>query len=121
MNATEHWRTPEEVLDDHLRQSKSGRVDEDLARNYAEDVVVLTGTGVFRGHEGLRQLSERLRQELPEARFDYRTQLVEGELGFLEWSARSASTCVNDGADSYVIRDGRIVAQTIHYTVRTIR
>jgi hypothetical protein len=24
---------------------------------------------------------------------------------------------IRDGADSYVIRDGKIVAQTIHYTV----
>lgn len=24
---------------------------------------------------------------------------------------------VDDGADSFVVRDGRIVAQTIHYTV----
>jgi len=43
--------------------------------------------------------------------------LVEGELGFLEWSARGSGAEVEDGADSYLIRDGRIVAQTIHYTV----
>ncbi len=114
-------RSPAEVLDDHLRKRKEGSVEQDLSRNYADDLVVLTGGGVFRGHDGLRQLAERLRKELPDATFDYRTRLVEGEVGFLEWSARSANACVDDGADSYVIRGGRIVAQTIHYTVKTIQ
>lgn len=59
--------------------------------------------------------------KLPEATFEYRTRLVEGEMGFLEWSGRSASTLADDGADSYLIRDGRIVAQTIHYTVRLLQ
>ncbi len=43
--------------------------------------------------------------------------LVEGETGFLEWGGRGEHTRIKDGADSYVIRDGKIVAQTIHYTV----
>ncbi|MDP9414358.1 MAG: nuclear transport factor 2 family protein [Pseudomonadota bacterium] len=112
-------RSPADVLDDHLRERKEGSVEQDLSRNYSDDLVVLTGGGVFRGHDGLRQLAERLRQELPDATFEYRTRLIEGEVGFLLWSARSANAYVDDGADSYVIRGGRIVAQTIHYTVKT--
>lgn len=109
------------MLDDHLRESKVGTIDADLARNYAKDLVVLTGHGVYRGHDGLRELQRLLSQELPGATFDYQTRLVEGEVGFLEWSARSASATVEDGADSYVIRRGRIVAQTIHYTVKRVQ
>lgn len=41
----------------------------------------------------------------------------QGEVGFLEWTAEADGGRVDDGADSYVIRNGRIVAQTIHYTV----
>ena len=119
MNQSQH-RSPQEVLDDHLRESQDGSIEDDLARNYSEDLVVLTGRGVYRGHDGLRQLAELLRNEFPEATFEYRTRLVEGEMGFLEWSGRSASTQVDDGADSYLIRDGRIVAQTIHYTVKSL-
>lgn len=111
-------RSAAEVFEDHLRESQVGSVEADLARNYATELVVLTGRGVFRGHDGLRQLAQRLREELPNASFAYRTQLLEGELGFLEWSARADGVAVDDGADSYLIRGGRIVAQTIHYTVR---
>jgi hypothetical protein len=113
-------RSAKEVLDDHLRESQEGSVEADLGRNYAEDLVVLSGRGVYRGHDGLRQLAEMLREELPKSTFEYRTHLVEGDVGFLEWSGRGENAYVDDGADSYVIRDGKIVAQTIHYTVKRI-
>lgn len=111
-------RSAREVLDDHLWQSKYGTLEESLKRNFAEDVVILTGHGVFRGHDGMRECIRQLQSELPDAQFKYHTILVERDTGFLKWTAQGASHCVPDGADSYVIRDGKIVAQTIHYTVK---
>lgn len=111
-------RTSRAVLDDHLALSRGGSVEDDLARNFAPDVAVLTRWGIFRGHDGMRELARRLERELPHARFEYRTVLVEGELAFLSWSGRGSNgACVQDGADSYLIRGGKILAQTIHYTV----
>ena len=110
-------RTAEQVLDDHLRESQEGSIDEDLARNYAEDVVILSRRGVHRGHDGLKHLNQLLMEELPGASFESRLRLVEGEVGFLEWAARADGARVRGGADSYLIRDGKIIAQTIHYTV----
>lgn len=79
---------------------------------------MLCTNGVFRGHAGLREVPERLRVELPDATFTYRTVVVPDDIGFLEWEATSPAGTVRDGADSYVVRDGRIVAQTIHYTIQ---
>ena len=110
-------RTAREVLEDHLWQSREGTLEDDLVRNFAGDVVILTGFGAFRGYAGMRYLTELLQEQLPIATFDYRTVAVEGELGFLEWTASSDRGEVKDGADSYLIRGGHIVAQTIHYTV----
>ncbi len=115
--ADQATRSAKEVFDDHLRQSIDSTVQEDFARNYADDVVLLTGRGVFRGRDGLMHLADLLRKELPDAQFEYCVRLVEGDVAFLEWTARSDGAQVKDGADSYVIRGGRIVAQTIHYTV----
>lgn len=111
-------RTAAEVLEDHLQESQYGSIEDDLVRNYSEDLIVLIADGVFRGHDGLRTLGKRLRAELPDSTFEYKTQLVEGDVGFLEWRGRGGGFVVEDGADSYVIRDGKIVAQTIHYTVK---
>lgn len=79
-------------------------------------MVVISGDGIFHGHDGVRNTASILRDELHGASFDYHTTLVEGELAFLQWSARSDDARVNDGADSFIIRDGKIVGQTIHFT-----
>jgi hypothetical protein len=63
-------------------------------------------------------LASMLGEELPEHRsFDYTYRAVEGRVAFLEWTYEDASVRVRDGADSYLIEGGKIVAQTIHNTV----
>lgn len=99
------------------RESKHGSIGDDLPRNYAEDVVIMTGRGISRGNDGMRHLNQILMEELPNAAFEYRTRRAEDEMAFLEWTARAGGGRVEDGADLYLIRGGRIVAQTIHYTV----
>lgn len=113
-------RSTREVFDGHLREGKHGSVEDDLARNYAEDVVILTGMGVYQGHEGLRHLAQLLREQLPGATFEYPTQVVTGEMALLEWTGRSERAEVRDGADPFLIRNGRIAALTVHYTVQPL-
>lgn len=110
-------RSPRQVFDDHLSLAAAGDWVTDLERNVADDVVVLTGFGVFEGRDQVRVLAELLDAQLPNARFEYTTVALRGELAFLEWRADADGARVRDGADSFVIRDGRIVAWTIHYTV----
>jgi hypothetical protein len=119
-------RTAQEVLDDHLNLAEHFGaeedwrriVEEDLRRNVSEDIVILMNRGTFHGHEGVRQLAQMLGEELPEHRsFEYTYRAIEGRMAFLEWAYEDASARVRDGADSYLIEDGKIVAQTIHYTV----
>jgi hypothetical protein len=119
-------RTAREVLDDHLTIANRWGGDvpfedvlaEDLARNVAEDIVILINRGTFYGHDGVRELAQMLSDELPEhAAFSYDYVAAEGEVGLLEWSYEDSTVQVRDGVDSYVFRDGKIVAQTIHYTL----
>ncbi len=111
-------RTPREVLEDHLRlATMPDGFEADLARNVAEDVVILTGRGVFRGIGGVRELARQLMTEIPSGRWTYVTWLVEGPMGFLEWTVDEGPFRIRDGADSYLIEGGKIRAQTIHYTV----
>jgi len=119
-------RSAQEVLDDHLNLTErfgaeenwQRIVEEDIRRNVSEDIVILINRGTFRGHEGVRQLAQMLGEELPEHRaFDYTYRAVEGRVAFLEWAYEDDNVRVKDGADSYLIEDGKVVAQTIHYTV----
>lgn len=113
-------RSPEEVFDDHLRLAAEHRFDEDIERNVAPDCVILERRGIFHGREGALELARLLEEELPDAPYVYTSRLVARRVAFLEWTAEAAATRVRDGADSFVIENGWVVAQTIHYTVEPI-
>ena len=110
-------RTPRDVLDDHLRRAKAGDLEGDIAANYAEDVVLVDREKVRHGHEGLRDAARQLSSELPDAVFEYVVTRVEGEIAYLQWTATARGASVEHGADTYVIRDGLMRAQTWYYRV----
>ena len=110
-------RTTREVFEDHLRLAAEGEFEQDLARNVAEDIVVLTSRGIFRGHAGVRELARQLMEEIPSGRWTYVNLLADGPMAFLEWTVDEGPFRIRDGADSYLIEGGKIRAQTIHYTV----
>lgn len=115
MSAT---RSARKVLEDHLELAKEWDFETDVARNFDDDIVLMTTYGIFRGIEGLRAKVDLLAEQMPGGRWNYENVMVEGELGFLEWTAEADNGArVFDGADSYLIRDGKIRAMTIHYTV----
>jgi hypothetical protein len=112
-------RSAKEVFDDHLRLAGEHRFEEDITRNVAPACVVLERRGIFHGRAGALELARLLEEELPDAPYVYTNRLVAGRFAFLEWTAEAQHTRVRDGADSFVIEDGWIVAQTIHYTVES--
>jgi hypothetical protein len=109
-------RSAPDVLDDHLATSLHGSVEDDIARNCADDVIVASNWGIEQGHDRVRKVAALLQSQLPECTFAYKLRLVAGEVGMLQWTGQSPDGSVRDD-DSYVIRDGRIVAQMISYTL----
>jgi hypothetical protein len=110
-------RSTREVFEDHLRLARQQGLEEDIRRNIAPDCVFLTDRGVYRGHDGARYLAHLLARELGPATFEYYIDEVVGSMAFLVWSATGSRGHVVQGADSFLISDGRIVVQTIAYRV----
>lgn len=110
-------RTTAEVFADHLARRSDGDVEGDLALNMARDCVLLTSYGRFEGHAGVRAAKELLAHKIPHARYRYIRRSVHGDVAFLEWTATGDGAVVRDGADSFLIRDGRVQVMTIHFTV----
>lgn len=109
-------RTAREVLESHLELRQEGDLEKDLATNYHDHVVMLSwGEGVHRGKDAVRRLASILNTYLPQGQYQYHQLLVADEYGMLQWTGTSQDEVVHDGADSYVVRDGLIAAQTIHY------
>jgi len=109
-------RTPEEVFSHHAQALGAGDLDEIVA-DYADDAVFITPAGVRRGHDGIRAAFAQLLADVPDAAWDLKTLIFEGDVLFLEWAATSAATRVEDGIDTFVFRDGLIRVQTVRYTL----
>lgn len=114
-------RTTAEIFNDHLDRASRGDVRGDIDTNFAPDCVLLTTYGRFDGHEGVRAAADLLDRQVPEATYEYTQRSVYGEIAFLEWRAVGRNSRIKDGADSFLVRDGRIQVMTIHYTVEPLR
>ncbi|MDX1651475.1 MAG: nuclear transport factor 2 family protein [Brumimicrobium sp.] len=112
-------RSAREVFEDHLKLAKNGELEKDLIRNCAEDIVLLTNYGTFYGFEGVREATELLNNQLPDGIYEYKLKMNHGEMCFLHWKGDSHQSRIEDGADSFLIREGKIQVQTIYYTVNT--
>jgi hypothetical protein len=108
-----------DVLQDHLRLREAGELEEDLRRNYATDVVLLSARGALHGHEGVRTSAAFLYEAAAGHEYCYHMTVVDDRMAMLEWSAVGHEMRIVDGVDSYLIEDGVIKAQTIHYRVRS--
>ncbi|GAB3164370.1 nuclear transport factor 2-like protein [Telluribacter humicola] len=111
-------RNSYEVFEDHLKLAQEERLEEDLQRNAAEDKVLLTNYGNFYGHDGVRQAAALLARQLPDGTYEYKIKQCHGAVCFLHWTGNSKETAIEDGADSFLIENGKIKVQTIYYTVK---
>jgi hypothetical protein len=112
-------RSTQEVFDDHVARLIARDRPTDLVRNYAEDAVVLSSVGTFRGRSGANYIDDWIHCGVPWATIEVTTRLVAGEIAFLEWSAHGERAEIWGGANSYLIRNGQIVVQTIHFLIST--
>ncbi len=102
------------VLDHHLAAFAAGDVDEILG-DYNEESVLITADGTIRGREALRAAFTGFFAGLfAPGTYDFAMDAshVEGEVAHIVWHADCASAEVTLGADTFVVRDGKIVAQT---------
>ena len=110
-------RTPQEIFQHHAEALGAGDLDGVVA-DYADDAVFITPAGVKYGLDGVRGAFTQLLADVPDAAWELRTQIYEGDVLFLEWAADAAATRVEDGIDTFVFRDGLIQVQTVRYSLQ---
>jgi ketosteroid isomerase-like protein len=110
-------RTPQEIFAHHASALMAGDVEEIVA-DYAADAVFITPQGVLRGKDGVREGFTRLLADLPNAEWSVPTQIYEGDILFIEWSAVSEKTRATDGIDTFVFEGDDIRVQTGRYTLQ---
>ncbi len=103
-----------DVLDNHLKCFGEGNLDGILA-DYAPDAVLFTSDGPIVGPDAIKPLFEFMFAEFskPGTQFDMKTQSVEGNYAFILWTAETADNVYEMGTDTFVVKNGKIVAQSV--------
>ena len=110
-------RTPQQIFQHHAEALGAEDI-EGIVADYSDDAFIMTGAGVLRGKAAIRQAFANLLSEIPKAKWSLKTQLYEDDILFLEWTAESARTKIDDGVDTFVFKDGLICVQTVRYTLQ---
>jgi ketosteroid isomerase-like protein len=102
-----------DVLDHHLKSFSEGDLAGILS-DYAPGAVLFTRDGPLRGADAMKPLFEALIDEFgkPGARFSLTRQSVEGDYAYILWTAETADSVYEVATDTFVVRDGKITAQS---------
>lgn len=99
------------IVDHHLEALLAGDVDE-VMKDYAEDAVLLAaGMGAAEGSEALHTAFSMIPGEMF-AGFEVTETLSSGDTVMVTWK----SDALSFGTDTFVVRDGKIVTQTVAFS-----
>jgi ketosteroid isomerase-like protein len=111
-----------DVLDHHL--DCFGRRDLDgILADYSSAAVMFTPDGPLKGPAAIRPLFQVIFAEFgkPGASFAMKHRSVEGDCAFILWSAETADYVYEMGTDTFVVRNGQIIAHSFAGTIRPKR
>jgi ketosteroid isomerase-like protein len=102
-----------DVIEHHLKCFDEGDL-EGVLSDYARGAVLFTPDGPLRGVDAIRPLFQAMFTEFakPGAAFSMKQQFAEGDYAYILWTAETADNVYELGTDTFVVRDGKIVAQS---------
>ena len=102
-----------DVLDHHLKSFAELDLKGVLS-DYAPEAVMFTASGPLKGPDAIRPLFQAMIAEFakPGATFSVKQQFIDGDYAYILWSAETADNMYELGTDTFVIMDGKIVAQS---------
>jgi ketosteroid isomerase-like protein len=102
-----------DVVDNHVKCFGKGDLMGILS-DYAPGAVLFTSDGPLRGSDAMRPLFQAMIAEFgkPGAVFSMKQQSVEGDYAYILWTAETADNVYEVATDTFVVRDGKIVAQS---------
>jgi ketosteroid isomerase-like protein len=102
-----------DVLDNHLKCFGEGDL-KGILSDYAPGAVLFTSDGPLRGAEAIRPLFQAMIAEFgkPGATFTMKQQSIEGDYAYILWTAETDDNVYEMATDTFVVRDGKIVAQS---------
>jgi ketosteroid isomerase-like protein len=101
------------VIDHHLKCFGEGDL-EGILSDYAPEAIFFTPAGPLKGKDAIRPLLEALIAEFakPGAAFNLKQQFAEAAYGYIVWTAETADQIYELATDTFVVQNGKIVAQS---------
>jgi ketosteroid isomerase-like protein len=108
-----------DVLDHHLKSFAELDL-KGILSDYAPEAVMFTSSGLLKGPEAIRPLFQSMIAEFakPGASFNMKQRLIVGDHAYILWGAETADNVYELGTDTFVIQDGKIVAQSFTRKLR---
>jgi|SRR5690242_1454783 ketosteroid isomerase-like protein len=105
--------TTKDVLDQHLKSFGDNDLNGVLA-DYSPDAVLFIPGRSLKGLAEITPFFQALLEEFakPGASFSMQHQSVDGEYAYILWSAETADNSYEAATDTFVVRNGKIVAQS---------
>jgi len=105
--------TTNDVVDQHMKAFSEHDLDGVLA-DYSPDAVLFTPSQPLKGRDAMKPFFQTLIAEFakPGATFSMLQQRFEGDYGYILWSAETADNSYEFATDTFVVRNGKIVAQS---------
>src|SRR5262245_34160070 len=102
-----------DVVNRHLKYFDQADLQGVLS-DYSPEAVMFTPDGTLKGPDAIRPLFQALIAEFgkPGASFNMKVQSVDGDYAYIVWTAETAEKVYQLATDTFVVRDGKIVAQS---------
>jgi hypothetical protein len=107
------------VIDHHLKCFGEGDL-QGILSDYAPDAILFTPAGPLKGAVEIRPLFQAMISEFgkPGAGFTIKQQFMEAGYAYILWTAETADNVYELGTDTFVVQDGKIVAQSFASKIR---
>jgi ketosteroid isomerase-like protein len=111
-----------DVLDRHLNAFAKYDLAGILA-DYSSDAVLFTPAGLLRGPAEIKPLFQTLVSEFakPGSSFTVQRRSIEGDHGYILWIGETADNSYEFATDTFVVRNGKIVAQSFAAKIKQRR
>jgi ketosteroid isomerase-like protein len=109
-------------MDRHLNSFAKYDVDAILA-DYSSDAILFTPAGPLRGPTAIKPLFQTLVSEFakPGSSFTVQQRSIEGDHGYILWTGETADNAYEFATDTFVVRNGKIVAQSFAAKIKRKR
>jgi len=105
--------TTSDIVHQHLKCFYEKDLDGVVA-DYASDAVLFIPGGPLRGPAAIKPFFQTLVSEFskPGARFSMQEQHADGDYAYILWNAETADNTYEAATDTFIVRNGKIVAQS---------